>query len=122
MYVRTYVSYPFPPFGESERNHFLRGCQPRHHLVMVLVCGYHICVVFDADHEVRIETSLPPILINLQLSDSASSVFQENAFCNKCPVGPCYISWVISSSGFHDPHIPDKEPKVKEDKGLGKLL
>lgn len=122
VYVCIYVPYFVPPrFGESGRNNFLHVRQPRHNLLMVPVCGYHTCVVFDVDNEVGIETSLP-ILISLQLSDSASSVFQENTFYYKYPVGPCYISWVISSSGFPDPHFPVEEPKVKEDKGLVKFL
>ena len=78
MYV--YMRIPFFPFGESGRSNFLCGRQPGHDLLMALVCRQcHICVESDVDNKVRIETSLP-ILINLQLSDSAFSVFRRTHY------------------------------------------
>lgn len=62
MYICVILS-PLPLFGESGGNYFLRGCQPRCNLLMVQVCGYLTHVVFDVDNEVRIEPSLPILII-----------------------------------------------------------
>ena len=55
---------------------------------MVVVCQYHMCVIFDIDKEVRIKISLPSLNLVIR-------------FCFKCLSGEHILYEVFSESLLH---------------------